>query len=81
MSIIAAGGVQVDLVTELKIFDKTGDSSLQATLREKVAFEAQRLIDEMLDASIGLSRYFTYVVTKPVKGAGAPPLDVLLGIE
>lgn len=47
MSIIAAGGVQVDLVTELKIFDKTGDSSLQATLREKAAFEAQRLIDEM----------------------------------
>ncbi|WP_323776796.1 Lrp/AsnC family transcriptional regulator [Leisingera sp.] len=39
----------------------------------------QRLLDEMLDARIGLSRYFTYIVTKPVKGGGAPPLDILLG--
>jgi|TARA_R110002126_G_scaffold77711_6_gene193629 Lrp/AsnC family transcriptional regulator of ectoine degradation len=38
----------------------------------------QRLIDEMLEARIGLARYFTYVVTKPVKGGGAPPLDLLL---
>ncbi|AHD01722.1 Lrp/AsnC family transcriptional regulator [Leisingera methylohalidivorans] len=41
----------------------------------------QRLIDEMLDARIGLSRYFTYIVTKPVKGACAPPLDILLKQE
>jgi len=39
----------------------------------------QRLIDEMLDARIGLSRYFTYILTKPVKEHGAPPFDVLLG--
>ncbi len=39
----------------------------------------QRLIDEMLDARIGLSRYFTYIVTKPVKEHGAPPFDLLLG--
>mgnify|MGYP000047092324 CR=1 FL=1 len=39
----------------------------------------QRLIDSMLDARIGLSRYFTYIVTKPVKGPGGPPLDILLG--
>ncbi len=38
----------------------------------------QRLIDAMLDARIGLSRYFTYIVTKPVKGAGAPPFEILL---
>lgn len=38
----------------------------------------QRLIDELLEARIGLARYFTYVVTKPVKKAGAPPLEVLL---
>ncbi|GLP86922.1 Lrp/AsnC family transcriptional regulator [Tritonibacter mobilis] len=38
----------------------------------------QRLIDAMLDARIGLSRYFTYIVTKPVKGAGVPPLEILL---
>ena len=53
------------------------DYLLQIVTRDIDAY--QRLIDEMLDARIGLSRYFTYVVTKPVKGAGAPPLDVLLG--
>ena len=39
----------------------------------------QRLIDAMLDARIGLARYFTYVVTKPVKGRSKPPIDVLTG--
>jgi len=38
----------------------------------------QRLIDELLDAQVGLARYFTYVVTKQVKGRAAPPLDVLM---
>lgn len=38
----------------------------------------QRLIDAMLEARIGLSRYYTYVVTKPVKEATAPPLELLL---
>jgi len=41
----------------------------------------QRLIDEMLDARIGLARYFTYVVTKPVKGPAAPPFEILLGLD
>lgn len=39
----------------------------------------QRLIDEMLDARIGLSRYFTYIVTKPVKTADVLPIEMLLG--
>lgn len=52
------------------------DYLLQIVTRDIDAY--QRLIDEMLDARIGLSRYFTYVVTKPVKGTGAPPLDILL---
>jgi len=39
----------------------------------------QRLIDAMLDARIGLARYFTYIVTKPVKGPAAPPFEILLG--
>ncbi|MEQ9260163.1 MAG: Lrp/AsnC family transcriptional regulator [Roseovarius sp.] len=41
----------------------------------------QRLIDEMLDARVGLSKYFTYVVTKRVKGGAAPPFDTLLDRE
>ncbi|MFW8634811.1 Lrp/AsnC family transcriptional regulator [Cribrihabitans pelagius] len=52
------------------------DYLLQIVTRDIDAY--QRLIDEMLDARIGLSRYFTYVVTKPVKGQAPPPLDLLL---
>jgi Lrp/AsnC family transcriptional regulator of ectoine degradation len=32
----------------------------------------QRLMDRLLVAGIGIDRYFTYVVTKPVKTAPAP---------
>lgn len=39
----------------------------------------QRLVDHLLDARVGLARYFTYVVTKPVKRTGALPLDILVG--
>ena len=42
---------------------------------------ALSLIDAMLDARIGLARYFTYIVTKPVKGPSAPPFEILLGHE
>ncbi len=52
------------------------DYILQIVTRDIDAY--QRLIDAMLDARIGLSRYFTYVVTKPVKAGGAPPFDILL---
>ncbi|WP_158971663.1 Lrp/AsnC family transcriptional regulator [Chachezhania sediminis] len=38
----------------------------------------QTLIDRMLADGIGLARYFTYVVTKPVKGNVVPPFDLLL---
>ncbi|MTI05831.1 Lrp/AsnC family transcriptional regulator [Roseibium denhamense] len=38
----------------------------------------QRLIDTLLDGKVGLARYYTYVVTKPVKLRGAPPLEFLL---
>ena len=37
----------------------------------------QRLGDGMLEAQIGLRRYFTYVVTKSVKCETALPVDVL----
>tara|TARA_B110000503_G_scaffold95236_1_gene143403 strand:- start:719 stop:1204 length:486 start_codon:yes stop_codon:yes gene_type:complete len=39
----------------------------------------QRLIDDMLEARIGLARYFTYVVTKAVKLSAVPPFAALLG--
>ncbi len=52
------------------------DYLLQVVTRDIDAY--QQLIDAMLEARIGLSRYYTYVVTKPVKGGQMPPLDVLL---
>jgi Lrp/AsnC family transcriptional regulator of ectoine degradation len=36
----------------------------------------QQLIDDILASGIGVKRYFTFVVTKPVK-ATPPPLEVL----
>ncbi|MBO9402845.1 Lrp/AsnC family transcriptional regulator [Shimia sp. R9_1] len=53
------------------------DYLMQIVTRDIEAY--QRLIDEMLEARIGLSRYFTYIVTKPVKGKAGPPLNALLG--
>ena len=55
------------------------DYILQIVTRDIDAY--QRLIDEMLDARIGLSRYFTYIVTKPVKGNGPPPFDALMSSD
>jgi Lrp/AsnC family transcriptional regulator of ectoine degradation len=51
------------------------DYLLQIVTRDIDSY--QRLIDAMLDARVGLSKYFTYVVTKPVKGGGAPPLELI----
>jgi Lrp/AsnC family transcriptional regulator of ectoine degradation len=38
----------------------------------------QRLIDRLLIEDIGIDRYFTYIVTKPVKQSAGLPLDKLL---
>lgn len=54
------------------------DYILQIVTRDIDAY--QRLIDEMLEAGIGLARYFTYVVTKPIKGAGVPPISLIAGV-
>lgn len=37
----------------------------------------QRKVDEMLKAEIGLRRYYTYVVTKPVKDVSVIPPSIL----
>ncbi len=41
----------------------------------------QRLIDDLLAADLGIERYFTYVVTKPVKVQEGWPLERLLGAD
>lgn len=40
----------------------------------------QNLIDALLEARLGLKRYFTYIVTKDVK-TGPPPIAALLGLQ
>lgn len=52
------------------------DYFLQVVTRDIQSY--QSLIDALLSERIGISRYFTYVVTKPVKQAATLPLDVLL---
>lgn len=53
------------------------DYILQIITRDIDAY--QRLIDAMLDARIGLARYFTYIVTKPIKCSGMPPISLIKG--
>lgn len=38
----------------------------------------QRMIDQLLQQEIGIDRYFTYVVTKPIKLANGYPIATLL---
>lgn len=35
------------------------------------------IMDEMMNAQIGLAKHFTYIVIKPVKSTGVLPLDIL----
>ncbi|MDO5757373.1 MAG: Lrp/AsnC family transcriptional regulator [Rhodobacterales bacterium] len=53
------------------------DYLLHIVARDIEAYQA--LLDDMLEARIGLARYFTYVVTKTVKDSPVPPLAALLG--
>ncbi|WP_323038108.1 Lrp/AsnC family transcriptional regulator [Pararhodobacter sp.] len=53
------------------------DYLLQVVTKDIEAY--QELIDTMLEARLGLTRYFSYIVTKSVKGPSAPPFEALLG--
>ena len=52
------------------------DYLLQIVTRDIDAY--QRLMDGILEEKAGLARYFTYVVTKPVKTGGTLPFESLL---
>jgi Lrp/AsnC family transcriptional regulator of ectoine degradation len=52
------------------------DYFIEIVARDVAAY--QELIDEVLESRIGVKRYFTFVVTKPVKES-PPPLDLLRG--
>ena len=53
------------------------DYLMQVMARDIESYQA--LMDALLDADVGLARYFTYVVTKSVKAGALPPLDILGG--
>lgn len=53
------------------------DYVLQIVTRDIDSY--QRLVDYLLEARVGLARYFTYVVTKAVK-ASPPPLERLVDL-
>ena len=51
------------------------DYILQIVTRDIDSY--QRLVDDLLQARVGLARYFPYVVTKPVKQSARLPLDLI----
>ncbi|MBP1849501.1 Lrp/AsnC family transcriptional regulator [Rhizobium halophytocola] len=53
------------------------DYLLQIVTRDVDSY--QRLIDGLLEQKLGLTRYYTYIVTKPVKETGILPFDALMG--
>lgn len=55
------------------------DYILQIVTRDIDSY--QRLVDRLLETRVGLARYFTYVVTKPVKQSARLPLELLTGAD
>lgn len=53
------------------------DYLMQIVTRDIDAY--QRLIDTLLDTRVGLARYYTYIVTKPVKAPGTVPFEAIIG--
>lgn len=51
------------------------DYLMQIVTRDVPSYQA--LLDTMLDARIGLKRYFSYIVTKEIK-SGPPPFETLV---
>lgn len=61
MKAIAAQGDPSDLVSRLRIYDKTGDAALQQTLRDAAQAEAKRLIAQMpLDTDLWVTYHNYY---------------------
>lgn len=52
------------------------DYLLQIVTRDVDSY--QRLMDTLLDEPLGLARYYSYIVTKPVKEQAPLPFDLLL---
>ena len=55
------------------------DYILQVVTRDIDSY--QRLVDHLLESRVGMVRYFTYIVTKPVKQSARLPLEFLTGAD
>ena len=66
----------IDAIVECHATGGGIDYLLKVVVRDIDAY--QRLIDGLLMADIGIDRYFTYVVTRPVKAAAQPPVAAVV---
>jgi Lrp/AsnC family transcriptional regulator of ectoine degradation len=41
----------------------------------------QRLIEDLLERNIGIERYYSYIVTKPVKRFSGYPLEEMVNLD
>lgn len=64
----------IDAITECWAVGGGIDYLLKVVTRDVDAY--QRLVDRLLNANVGLKRYYTYVVTKRVKDTGGLPIDL-----
>jgi Lrp/AsnC family transcriptional regulator of ectoine degradation len=70
---------EIDRIPEIIRCDAVGggvDYIMQVVARDIDHYQA--LIDALLAAEVGIARYFTYAVTKPVKRAAEYPLEHLI---
>jgi Lrp/AsnC family transcriptional regulator of ectoine degradation len=68
---------RIDAITAAWSLGGGIDYLLHVVARDIDAY--QRLIDALLASRAGIARYFTYIVTRPVKTPGPPPFADLLG--
>ena len=60
MQVIGADGADVDLISELKVYDKRGGANHQAELRQQAEDEADRLIRDMPNADLWVTYHNYY---------------------
>lgn len=60
MAMMAHDGARVSLVSELRLYDKTGDADTQVRLRQQAADEAERLIRDMPETDLWVTYHNYY---------------------
>ncbi|WP_291729201.1 glycosyltransferase family 4 protein [Leisingera sp. F5] len=60
MGLLTGSGVEVQLVSDLRIYDRHGDAALQASLREAAQAEAERLIASLPETDLWVTYHNYY---------------------